>query len=66
MKEFAQRPDFSIIFDGMHGAGGPFARRILVEELGFPEVRLRVAYLFVVCTALNIPFMTCNIFDRLL
>lgn len=22
----------------MHGAGGPFARRVLVEELGFPEV----------------------------
>ena len=40
MKEFAKRPDFSILFDGMHGAGGPFARRILVEELGFPEESL--------------------------
>ena len=39
MKDFANRPDFSILFDGMHGAGGPFARRILVEELGFPEVK---------------------------
>lgn len=39
MKEFAKRPEFSILFDGMHGAGGPFARRILVGELGFPEVR---------------------------
>lgn len=38
MKEFAKRPEFSIVFDGMHGAGGPFARRVLVEELGFPEV----------------------------
>ena len=38
MKEFAKRPGFSILFDGMHGAGGPFAKRILGEELGFPEV----------------------------
>jgi len=38
MREFTKRPDFSILFDGMHGAGGPFARRILMEELGFPEV----------------------------
>jgi phosphoglucomutase len=40
MKAFAKRPGFSILFDGMHGAGGPFARRILVEELGFPESSL--------------------------
>jgi phosphoglucomutase len=40
MKHFASsRPDFQILFDGMHGAGGPFARRVLMEELGFPEVR---------------------------
>lgn len=38
IREFAKRPGFSILFDGMHGAGGPFARRILMEELGFPEV----------------------------
>jgi phosphoglucomutase len=39
LKEFfAKRPDFSLLFDGMHGAGGPFARRVLVEELGLPEV----------------------------
>ena len=38
IREFSKRPDFSILFDGMHGAGGPFAQRILVEELGFPEV----------------------------
>lgn len=30
--------EFSMVFDGMHGAGGPFARRVLVEELGLPEV----------------------------
>ncbi|CAJ1911933.1 unnamed protein product [Cylindrotheca closterium] len=40
MRAFAQRPGFTILFDGMHGAGGPFAKRILVEELGFPESSL--------------------------
>jgi phosphoglucomutase len=39
LKEFCQREDFTILFDGMHGAGGPFARRVLVDELGLPEVR---------------------------
>jgi phosphoglucomutase len=38
LEKFGQREDFSILFDGMHGAGGPFARRVLVEELGLPEV----------------------------
>lgn len=39
LKNFIQkRPDFQMIFDGMHGAGGPFARKVLVEELGLPEV----------------------------
>ena len=38
LKQFGSRSDFSILFDGMHGAGGPFARRVLVEELGFSEV----------------------------
>jgi phosphoglucomutase len=38
IRDFAKRPGFSILFDGMHGAGGPFARRVLIEELGFPEV----------------------------
>ena len=40
LREFAKRPGFSLVFDGMHGAGGPFARRVLVEALGMPEVRL--------------------------
>ena len=40
IRAFAKRPEFSILFDGMHGAGGPFAQRILVEELGFPESSL--------------------------
>jgi phosphoglucomutase len=34
------RSDFSVVFDAMHGAGGPFARRVLVEELGLPEVSI--------------------------
>jgi phosphoglucomutase len=38
LRKFAQRPEFSLLFDGMHGAGGPFARRVLVEELGLSEV----------------------------
>mmetsp|Transcript_25761 Transcript_25761/g.56679 ORF Transcript_25761/g.56679 Transcript_25761/m.56679 type:complete len:646 (-) Transcript_25761:1667-3604(-) len=40
IREFAKNPEFSILFDGMHGAGGPFARRVLVEGLGFPESSL--------------------------
>ena len=40
LRAFAKRPDFTILFDGMHGAGGPFAKRILVQELGFPESSL--------------------------
>mmetsp|Transcript_45891 Transcript_45891/g.51167 ORF Transcript_45891/g.51167 Transcript_45891/m.51167 type:complete len:525 (-) Transcript_45891:1994-3568(-) len=40
LREFAKHPDLTILFDGMHGAGGPFAQRILVEELGFPKSSL--------------------------
>mmetsp|Transcript_3075 Transcript_3075/g.4217 ORF Transcript_3075/g.4217 Transcript_3075/m.4217 type:complete len:524 (-) Transcript_3075:107-1678(-) len=40
LRTFCQRDDFSILFDGMHGAGGPFARRVLIEELGLPESSL--------------------------
>ena len=42
-KFMSDQPKFSMVFDGMHGAGGPFARRVLVEELGLPEVRLEQA-----------------------
>ena len=38
LREFVKRDGFSVLFDGMHGAGGPFARRVLFEELGLPEV----------------------------
>lgn len=40
LRQFAERPAFRVLFDGMHGAGGPFARRVLVEELGLPEVSI--------------------------
>lgn len=40
LKKFGAREGFSILFDGMHGAGGPFAQRVLVEELGLPEASL--------------------------
>ena len=39
LKEFAKREEFSILFDGMHGAGGPFAKKVFVDELGLPKVR---------------------------
>lgn len=38
LKQFGQRDKFTMLFDGMHGAGGIFAKRVLVEELGLPEV----------------------------
>ena len=44
IREFAKRPEFTILFDGMHGAGGPFARRVLVEGLGFPEVIILIQF----------------------
>mmetsp|Transcript_19634 Transcript_19634/g.37155 ORF Transcript_19634/g.37155 Transcript_19634/m.37155 type:complete len:645 (-) Transcript_19634:96-2030(-) len=40
LANFAKRPGFSLLYDGMHGAGGPFAKRVLVEELGLPESSL--------------------------
>jgi len=40
LREFGKRPGFSMMFDGMHGAGGIFAKRVLVEELGLPESSL--------------------------
>jgi len=40
LRTFGARDGFSMVFDGMHGAGGPFAQRVLVEELGLPESSL--------------------------
>lgn len=38
LRAFCARPDFSVLYDGMHGAGGPFAKRVLIEELNLPKV----------------------------
>ena len=40
LKRLLARPDFSFVFDGMHGVAGPYARRLFVEELGAPEACL--------------------------
>ncbi|KXZ45851.1 hypothetical protein GPECTOR_50g645 [Gonium pectorale] len=34
LKSFLARKDFSLVFDAMHAVTGPYAKRILVEELG--------------------------------
>jgi phosphoglucomutase len=39
LRSFVQGGGFSLLYDGMAGAGGPFARRVLIQELGLPEVR---------------------------
>mmetsp|Transcript_17958 Transcript_17958/g.38574 ORF Transcript_17958/g.38574 Transcript_17958/m.38574 type:complete len:602 (+) Transcript_17958:107-1912(+) len=36
LKKYVARKDFSIIFDAMHAVTGPYAKRILVQELGAP------------------------------
>ncbi|KAF9898317.1 Phosphoglucomutase-2, partial [Lobosporangium transversale] len=30
-------PDFTVLFDGMHGVTGPYGRQIFINELGLPE-----------------------------
>lgn len=37
---FKARPTFNVLFDGMHGVTGPYAKSIFVEELGVPESSL--------------------------
>lgn len=34
IKKLLDRPDFSMIFDCMHGVNGPYSRAVLVDELG--------------------------------
>ncbi|GAX78807.1 hypothetical protein CEUSTIGMA_g6244.t1 [Chlamydomonas eustigma] len=41
LKSFMARKDFSMVFDGMHAVTGPYAKRILVEELGAPDSSLK-------------------------
>jgi len=38
IKTLLDRPDFSMIYDSMHGVNGPYAKAVLVDELGQPEV----------------------------
>ena len=34
---FKSNSNFKVLFDAMHGVTGPYAKRILVDELGLPE-----------------------------
>jgi phosphoglucomutase len=40
LKAFVQRPDFKLVFDGMHGVSGPYAKLIFGDILGVPEENL--------------------------
>lgn len=40
LKAFLSRSDFNMLLDGMHGAVGPYAKRILCEILGVPADNL--------------------------
>jgi phosphoglucomutase len=40
LKAFVSRKDFNLVFDGMHGASGPYAKVILTDILGVPEENL--------------------------
>lgn len=40
LKSLIARPDFEMTFDGMHGASGPYAKRIFADILGVPEESL--------------------------
>ncbi len=40
LKQFVSRPDFNLLIDGMHGAVGPYAGKILGEILGVPQDQL--------------------------
>jgi len=40
LRALVTRPDFTMLYDGMHGVAGPFARKVLVQELGLPEASL--------------------------
>lgn len=34
LKTFLARPDFSFVYDSMHGVAGPFAHKVFVDDLG--------------------------------
>lgn len=37
IKALLDRPDFSMVYDSMHGVNGPYAKAIFVDELSQPE-----------------------------
>eukprot|EP00934_Nitzschia_sp_Nitz4_P008637 Nitzschia sp. Nitz4//scaffold7_size249615//100468//103967//NITZ4_001168-RA/size249615-augustus-gene-0.30-mRNA-1//-1//CDS//3329558415//8627//frame0 len=37
IKALLDRPDFTMVYDSMHGVNGPYAKKVFVEELGQPE-----------------------------
>jgi phosphoglucomutase len=37
IKALLDRPDFTMVYDTMHGVNGPYAKKVFVEELGQPE-----------------------------
>ncbi len=37
IKALLDRPDFSMVYDSMHGVNGPFAKAVFIDELGQPE-----------------------------
>lgn len=40
LKAFVNRPEFKMLFDGMHGASGPYAQKIFGTIFGVPESSL--------------------------
>ena len=40
LKQFLNRPDFKMIFDGMHGASGPYAKKIFGDIFGVSDSSL--------------------------
>lgn len=40
LRSLLARPDFSFVFDGMHGVAGAYASRVFVDELGAAEESL--------------------------
>lgn len=40
LKRFVSRPDFNMVFDGMHGVSGPYATLLFHEVLGVPQENL--------------------------
>src|ERR1700733_10041144 len=40
IKDFIAKREFKVLFDVMHGASGPYAKRILGDILGVPEPNL--------------------------